>query len=99
MGITAKLSGSNALKIKTGTGTGGAGGDVTITSGITQTTTTTLAEIGNVNEVERANNAVVVFNNQTNRYEVKPLPSSAIDEETIEGILAQGNVNMDGGTF
>jgi hypothetical protein len=99
MGITAKLSGSNALKIKTGTGTGGAGGDVTISSGITQNTPGTLGEIGNVNDDARANNAVLVFNNETNRYEVKPLPSAAIDEDTIEGILAQGNVNMDGGTF
>lgn len=99
MGITAKLSGSNALKIKTGTGTGGAGGGVTISSAVTQTTTAALAEIGNVNEDARANNAVLVFNDETNRYEVKPLPSAAIDENTIEAVLAQGNVNMDGGTF
>lgn len=99
MGITAKLSGSNALKIKTGTGTGGAGGGVTISSAVTQTTTAALAEIGNVNEDAKANNAVLVYNSVTDRYEVKPLPSSAIDEDTIEGILSQGNVNMDGGTF
>lgn len=99
MGITAKLSGSNALKIKTGTGTGGAGGGVTIGSAITQTTTASLEEIGNVNVTDASNNAVLVYNNQTNRYEVKPLPASAVDEETIEEILATGNVNMDGGTF
>lgn len=99
MGITAKLSGSNALKIKTGTGTGGAGGSVSIGSAITQTTTATLEEIGNVNVTNASNNSVLVYNAATNRYEIKPLPADAVDEETIETILSTGNVNMDGGTF
>lgn len=101
--INATLGRENALRVKTGTGAGGlsAGGNrgVTLSSAITQTTTASLAEIGNVNEDAKANNAVLVFNGLTNRYEVKPLPSAAIDTDTIEAVLAQGDVNMDGGTF
>lgn len=101
--INATLGRENALRVKTGNGAGGLNGNgnkgVTLSSAITQTTTKSLSEIGNVNEIEKANNAVLVFNGQTNRYEVKPLPSAAIDEGTIEAVLAQGNVNMDGGTF
>jgi hypothetical protein len=101
--INATLGRENALKVKTGKGAGGLNGNgnrgVTLSSAITQTTTASLAEIGNVNEDAKANNAVLVFNNETNRYEVKPLPSAAINEGTIEAVLAQGNVNMDGGTF
>jgi hypothetical protein len=103
-GINATLGRQGQARVKTGTGSGGlsgaAGAGVTLSSAIiTQTTTASLAEIGNVNEDAKANNAVLVFNNETNRYEVKPLPSAAIDENTIEAVLAQGNVNMDGGTF
>ena len=102
-GINATLGRQGQVRVKTGTGSGGlsgaAGAGVTLSSSITQTTTASLAEIGNVNEDAKANNAVLVFNNETNRYEVKPLPSAAIDETTIEAVLAQGNVNMDGGTF
>ena len=98
-GINATLGRQGQVRVKTGTGSGGlsgaAGAGVTLSSAITQTTT----EIGNVNEDAKANNAVLVFNNELNRYEVKPLPSAAIDEGTIEAVLAQGNVNMDGGTF
>lgn len=102
--INATLGRANALRVKTGKGAGGLGAGngnrgVTLSSAITQTTTASLAEIGNVNEDAKANNAVLVFNGITNRYEVKPLPSAAIDEDTIEAVLAQGNVNMDGGTF
>ena len=102
-GINATLGRQGQVRVKTGTGSGGlsgaAGAGVTLSSSITQTSTASLAEIGDVNEDAKANNAVLVFNNETNRYEVKPLPSAAIDENTIEAVLAQGNVNMDGGTF
>ena len=102
--INATLGRQNALRVKTGKGAGGLSAGVgnrgvTLSSAITQTTTASLAEIGNVNEDAKANNAVLVFNIELNRYEVKPLPSAAIDEGTIEAVLAQGNVNMDGGTF
>ena len=102
--INATLGRENALRVKTGQGAGGLSAGignrgVTLSSSITQTTTASLAEIGNVNEDAKANNAVLVYNNELNRYEVKPLPSAAIDEGTIEAVLAQGNVNMDGGTF
>jgi len=101
-GINATLGRNGQIRVKTGSGSGGLNGTsgaVTLSSAITQTTTASLAEIGNVNEDAKANNAVLVFNNELNRYEVKPLPSAAIDEDTIEAVLAQGNVNMDGGTF
>jgi len=101
--INATLGRENALRVQTGKGAGGLSAvgnrGITLSSAITQTTTASLAEIGNVNEDAKANNAVLVYNNELNRYEVKPLPSAAIDEGTIEAVLAQGNVNMDGGTF
>jgi len=100
MGITAKLSGSNALKIKTGTGSGGAaGGGVTVSSAVVQTTTRSLSEIQDIDTTNAGNNSVLVYNTDTQKYEVKPLPAATIDEETIEEVLAQGNVNLDGGDF
>lgn len=99
MGITAKLSGSNALKIKTGTGTGGAAGGVTVSSAVVQTTTRSLSEIQDIDVSNAGNNSVLVYNTATQKYEVKPLPAATIDEETIEEVLAQGNVNLDGGDF
>lgn len=75
------------------------GSGVTVGSAVTQSTTRSLSEIQDIITTDQSNNSVVVFNAALNKYEVKPLPSDSIDEATIEAVLSQGNVNMDGGSF
>lgn len=86
----ARVSGGGSISRSSG---------VSVGSSVTQTTTRSLSEIQDIVTTDQANNSVVVFNAALNKYEVKPLPSGSIDESTIEAVLAQGNVNMDGGSF
>jgi hypothetical protein len=72
---------------------------VSVKSSVTQQTTRTLNQLEDIDVTGASNNSVLVYNTSTNKYEVKPLPSAAVDEATIEAVLSQGNVNMDGGSF
>jgi hypothetical protein len=72
---------------------------VSVKSSVTQQTTTTLNQLEDIDVTGASNNSVLVYNTSTNKYEVKPLPAGAVDEATIEAVLSQGNVNMDGGSF
>jgi hypothetical protein len=89
-----------AIKVTLGTGQSiTRSSAVSVKSQVTQSTATSFSQLQDIDITGAANNSVLVFNNQTNKYEVKPLPSGAVSEATIEEVLSQGNVNMDGGSF
>lgn len=81
-----------------GGGLAGSGDAITLKNIAGSSGTTTLPGLTDVNTTNQGNGSIVIFNNVTSQYEVKPLNTTVLSPSFLTDALAN-NVVLNGGTF